>query len=410
MDLVSFDNYLPLSDWTSGDGGLDAAHWSAPAPQTWPPPRDTMNGLGLSGPPDLADKRYLKANIEGGEKYGWYYADSFNAGRGFDPNGSDLQVSRPQGDRLAQNRSLYFAGQELLANKQLRWWWRNSHRAIYDAGDGQGYAPHGPPTAWVPASKSIIFAEFGFPSCDRATNQPNVFYDPKSSESFTPYWSAWDPAAGGGFRPRRDALLARLALEAVVEYWTVDGRNEASAAGVPMVETTFMSAWSWDARPFPVFPALGVWGDAANWPTGTWLNGKAGAVDPPVPDPAPAPAAPSTFPRLAGAGWSARYRPLFETAVAAHATGRESRAGRAAAPLWSIELNFAVLSDGDLATLRGFFEAVRAAAGSFLLPIPPDLGLGPDLLCRFEDDQLDAEQFAQHLAALGSLKLRSVRA
>ena len=223
VDLVSFDNYLPLSDWTSGDGGLDAANWSAPAPQAWPPPPDAMNGLGLSGPPDLWSKAYLKANIEGGEKYAWFYFDSSNGGRGPNPDGSDLPVSRPAGDRLAQNRSPYAPGQELLANKQLRWWWHNPHRAIYDAGDGQGFAPHGPPTAWVPRGKSITFAEFGFPSCDRATNQPNVFFDPKSSESFTPYWSAWEPAAGAAFRPRRDDLIARLALDAVVEYWTSDG-------------------------------------------------------------------------------------------------------------------------------------------------------------------------------------------
>ena len=32
IDLVGFDNYLPLSDWTTGDGGLDATNWQAPAP------------------------------------------------------------------------------------------------------------------------------------------------------------------------------------------------------------------------------------------------------------------------------------------------------------------------------------------------------------------------------------------
>ena len=38
IDLVSFDNYLPLSDWTTGDGGLDAQNWLVPAPSgAWPP-------------------------------------------------------------------------------------------------------------------------------------------------------------------------------------------------------------------------------------------------------------------------------------------------------------------------------------------------------------------------------------
>ena len=31
IDLVSFDNYLPLSDWTTGTGGVDATeNWSRP--------------------------------------------------------------------------------------------------------------------------------------------------------------------------------------------------------------------------------------------------------------------------------------------------------------------------------------------------------------------------------------------
>ena len=50
IDLVSFDNYLPLSDWTTGTGGLDAANWNAAAPTSWPPSAAAMNGLGLSGP------------------------------------------------------------------------------------------------------------------------------------------------------------------------------------------------------------------------------------------------------------------------------------------------------------------------------------------------------------------------
>jgi hypothetical protein len=412
VDLVSFDNYLPLSDWTTGDGGLDAANWSAPAPTAWPPSAAMMNGLGLAGTPSLWDKTYLKANIEGGEKFNWFYADSSNRGRGADPNGSGLQVSRPAGDRLAQSRTGYAAGQQLLANKQLRWWWHNSHQAIYDAGDGQGYAPHGPATAWVPQSKSIVFAEFGFPSCDRATNQPNVFYDPKSSESFTPFWSIWDPAAGATYQPRRDDLLARLALESVVEYWTTDGHNAMSPSGLPMVEPTFMVAWNWDARPFPAFPQLGFWGDDANWPTGTWLNGKGPDVAPAPPDAVSNPPTPPAFPALVGQGWSVRYRPLFATDVAAHATGRESRAGRNAAPVWQIDISFDALSGGimgDIATLTGFYDAMRGAAMPFLVPVPAALGLGATLLCRFAGDQIDLDEFMQQLFALGTLTLRSVR-
>ena len=76
IDLVGFDNYLPLSDWTTGIGGLDAVNWLNPAPSgAWPPSPSAMNGLGLSGAPTIYSLPYLKANIEGGEKFNWYYND-----------------------------------------------------------------------------------------------------------------------------------------------------------------------------------------------------------------------------------------------------------------------------------------------------------------------------------------------
>ena len=412
IDLASFDNYLPLSDWTSGTGGLDATNWSSPAPTSWPPPAATMNGLGLSGPPTLATKPYLKANIEGGEKYSWFYNDSNNLGRGLDPNGSALQVSRPEGDRASQTRSPYYAGQQILANKQLRWWWNNPHRAVYDAGDGLGYAPHGPATKWVPQSKPISFAEYGVPTCDRCTNQPNVFYDPKSSESFTPYWSAWQPAEGDGTRPVQDDTLASLARDAVVEYWTTDGHNATSAAGIKMIEPTFMCAWNWDARPFPTFPMSGFWGDGGNWRAGTWIDGKGPAEPPALPDAAPAVATGPAFPTLLGQGWSAHWLPVFATIAAPHVSGREARAGRNATPLWDIVLTFEVLTDqvrADLQVLAGFYAGVAGQDLAFTIAPPAELGLGATIACRFADDQLDTKDFMAHLFAVRSLTLRAVR-
>jgi hypothetical protein len=41
----------------------------------------------------------------------------------------------------------------------------------------------------VPQSKPVWFTELGCPAIDRGTNQPNVFFDPKSSKSFTPHFS-----------------------------------------------------------------------------------------------------------------------------------------------------------------------------------------------------------------------------
>ena len=113
-------------------------------PASWPPSTSAMNGLGLAGQPTLYTMAYLQANIEGGEKFNWFYNDGTNDGIGLDPNGTDLRVSLPEGDRLTQSRNPYYPNQQLLANKQLRWWWNNPHQAIYDDGDGTGWSPHGP--------------------------------------------------------------------------------------------------------------------------------------------------------------------------------------------------------------------------------------------------------------------------
>ncbi|MFZ0606855.1 MAG: glycoside hydrolase TIM-barrel-like domain-containing protein [Xanthobacteraceae bacterium] len=492
IDLVCFDNYLPLSDWTTGDGGLDGQNWLAPAPPgTWPPTAATFSGLGLGGQPTIYAKAYLKANIEGGQYFNWFYNDGSNLGIGLDPNGTDLRVSVPAGDRLTQSRNAYAANQQLLAPKQLRWWWNNSHQAVYDDGDGTGWQPHGPVTEWIAQSKSIAFVEYGFATCDRSTNQPNVFFDPASSASGTAFWSIWDPSASGagGYAPRYDGVLATLALQAVYEYWLTDGNNMTSAAGVPMVQAVFMSAWNWDARPFPAFPTLAnVWGDAPQWPAGLWLNGKTPFLAPPIADAPPSPGPYSLFPSLPAPGWSIRISPRFATRSALHVSGREARAGKFLTPLWQIELEYNLLRmvspNDELQTILDFFAQCAGEDTAFYFA-PPGLspatvqllGIGDGavttfpfmvsiggfalspagvgsvsalcldgiasgggytidsappapsvsfatppgsgviltasfdwyLLCRFEDDDLDVEEFMAQLYALQSLRLTSVR-
>ncbi len=302
IDLVCIDNYLPLSDWTTiAGGGQDALNWSAPAPSNWPPANPNAVGLGLLGRPTFYSIPYLKANIEGGEKFNWYYSDGASA-FGIDPSGSDLRITRPQGDRLAQNRQPYYGGQEILANKQFRWWWNNPHHAIYPT--DAGWVAQGLPSKWAVNSKSIVFTEYGFPSNDKSTNQPNVFFTGNSSESGTAYWSIWDPANGGGYSPRRDQNLQLLALQAFHEYWFTDTpSNNVTIYGVEMIQPAFCSIWNWDARPFPWFPALSnEWGDAGNWQTGNWLAGKGPFITPAVADTAPSLEIWPAFPTLAGGG------------------------------------------------------------------------------------------------------------
>lgn len=412
IDLVAIDNYLPLSDWTTASDGLDILHWSETKfAGTWPPAPADMNGLGLTGTPTLHSKAYLKANIEGGEKFNWFYTNSENDGRGFDPKGSGLQVSRPLGDRLSQIRTRYYADQELLANKQLRWWWNHTHKAIYDT--GAGWVRQGPDTKWVAQSKSVTFTEYGYPTCDKGTNQPNVFFDPKSLESFTPFWSEWEPADGAAYRPKEDAVLTRLALEAMHEYWFVDGNNETSGGGVVMLQQSFCSVWNWDARPFPTFPKRSdIWGDSGNWRAGNWLAGKGPFVPPWSPAAPPSQGMFQHFPGLAGRGWSVRYAPTFTTMITEHVSGRESRAARTSAALVEIELSFdALRMDGDteFQKLVGFYNARRGMDEPFSFAVPNELGFGTTVTCRFAEDYLDVEEFMDRLWRGESVKLKMVR-
>jgi hypothetical protein len=375
VDFVSYDNYLPLTDWTTGSGGLDATNWRDPKfAGTWPPGPTDLNGLGLSGPPTIYSIPYLKGNIEGGQYFDWFYNDSINQGRGLDPNGTDLQVSLAEGDRLAQTRNPYFPNQEILANKQLRWWWNNLHQAVYDTGDG--FVPQGSRTEWTPNSKSIITLEYGFAACDKATNQPNVFFDPKSTESFTAYWSIWDPGNELGYLPRRDDTIQALALEAIYEYWNLDGNNEI-VGNLPMLNWNFCCVWNTDARPFPTFPTLNsAWGDAGNWGQGLWIGTTRAVLPPPEPTPPPTPPAFATFPTIATLSISAHIKPKFSILLTQHVSGRETRTQQNANPYFDIELTYEVLRSAaafaELQAIAGFFTQVSGQDEPFWVE-PPGL-------------------------------------
>jgi hypothetical protein len=128
----------------------------------------------------------------------------------------------------------------------------------------------GAPTAWVPRSKPIVFTEAGCPAVDRGTNQPNVFYDPKTSESILPYFS----------RGWRDDAIQGACIEAT---WSWGGKAASnpvpSVYGAPMVRVADFAAWTWDARPYPFFPELGeVWTVVTIWRHGHWLTGRLCAV------------------------------------------------------------------------------------------------------------------------------------
>ena len=391
LDLVSIDNYMPLSDWTTGDGGLDAHNWRAPAPTSWPVASPNAIGLGLASSPSIYDEDYLASQIEGGEKYHYWYGDYTSAG-GLDPNRADVWITAPQGDRLAQSRNAYGAGQELLALKHLRWWWANTHRAVYDSGDGAGLVPRGPVTQWTARAKSMMFMEYGCPSVDRGTNQPNLFPDLSaigSVASGVPFWAMWNASRSS---PLVDKRIVQAYHKVVNTYWSAN--NETSISG-PMIATDLLFAWNADARPFPTFPRrLDLWADGVNWPVSDWLIGKAGVPVAPPAAPPPGAGVYPTFPSVVGKGWSVIFRPRFTTRESGAASGKVTRSATMRFPLYEIELTFDLLRGGlesaEMQTLAGFFKSLGGQASPFWIA-PPDLstmsglqlGVGDGVTTRF---------------------------
>lgn len=215
ITYVGLDWYAPMADWRDGFDHLDA-HWE-----------------------DGRSRDYLAANIAGGEAFDWFYADA--AGRA-------AQARLPITDGA-------YAEPWVFRKKDIASWWSNAHHPRR-AGVRDAAA-----TAWTPRMKPVRFVEMGCPAVDRGANQPNVFFDPKSSESALPHFSSG----------ARDDLIQRRAIEAFAATWRADPANMVPADGV--------AVWAWDARPFPAWPGRAdVWGDADNWRLGHWLNGRAGVA------------------------------------------------------------------------------------------------------------------------------------
>ena len=109
---------------------------------------------------------------------------------------------------------------------------------------------------------------------DKGANQPSSFPDPKSSENTLPYYS----------NGKRDDLIQRRYLESVLDAFDPAFGDAAlnpmsSVYGGRMVDVSAIHLWTWDARPYPAFPAAtDAWNDAPNWETGHWLTGRLGST------------------------------------------------------------------------------------------------------------------------------------
>ncbi|MBB4142707.1 baseplate multidomain protein megatron [Rhizobium rhizoryzae] len=218
IDAVGIDNYMPLSDWRDDD----------------------LMGTNPDGMASAEDVAAIQAAIRRGEGFDWYYASDEDR---------RARLRSPITDGLAGKPWVF-------RYKDLSGWWGNHHF------DRTGGTESASPTAWVPGSKPIWFTELGCPAIDKGANQPNLFVDPKSSESGWPYFSS------GG---RSDAMQRRF-LDAHHGFWQGNG------APVGMVDAGHIFVWSWDARPYPAFPqATSIWNDGENWRLGHWLTGRLGA-------------------------------------------------------------------------------------------------------------------------------------
>ena len=232
IDAVAIDCYWPLADWRDGEH-LDRS----------------------AGARSIYDVAYLKSNLRAGEGYDWFYASASDR---------DAQIRTPITDGAADKPWVF-------RYKDVRSWWLNRHF------DRPGGVESASPTAWVPQSKPVWLTEIGCPAIDKGANQPNVFVDPKSSESFVPYHSSG----------ARDDLMQHRYLRALLEAFDpahagyLEGSNPVSEVyGGRMIDLDHIHVYAWDARPYPAFPQNeDVWSDGENWRLGHWLTGRVAKQD-----------------------------------------------------------------------------------------------------------------------------------
>ncbi|MEM9100556.1 MAG: glycoside hydrolase/phage tail family protein, partial [Pseudomonadota bacterium] len=225
IDFVGIDDYTPLSDWRYQTDHLDRT----------------------AGAASVYSLPYLSGNVEGGEYYDYFYADEA---------AKTLQTRTTIVD-TAHGEDWVFRP------KDIRGWWQNAHHnrtgGVREAGS----------TGWVPQSKPVWLTETGCPAIDLGGNQPNLFYDPKSSESAIPFGSVG----------ARDDEMQRRFLQAKLAYWQDAENNPLSGVyGGKMIPDERVFVWTWDARPFPDFPTReSVWADGPSYDFGHWLTGRVSA-------------------------------------------------------------------------------------------------------------------------------------
>ncbi|MEO1563897.1 MAG: glycoside hydrolase/phage tail family protein [Pseudomonadota bacterium] len=217
LDFVGVDFYPPITDWRETSDHLDDTYKSS------------------------RDPAYLADRIAGGEGFDWYYPS---------------QTDRDLQNRVPINDGAY--GQDWVFRvKDLHAWWTNPHHerrggVITNA------------SVWQPGAKPFWLTEFGCPAVRNGANEPNIFPDPKTDQAQLPQYS------DGSYDP----VMQEAYLVATHNHFVQNNRIHPDT-GVSMMRTDRMFAWTWDARPWPEFPARDdIWSDVPQHSTGHWLTGR----------------------------------------------------------------------------------------------------------------------------------------
>ena len=247
-DFVGIDAFVPLSDWRDEEGHIDGRMAS-----------------------HIGDLAYLRSNVEAGEYFTWAYRN---------------EAERARQHRLAPH---YRSGPWKNFKFFSRWWYG-------DHFTDHGVREHNPrlpvlesvwpkKTAWERQSKPIWFTALGCPAVDKGSNQPDAVPRPSLGDETRPHFS----------NGQRDDYIQRQYLRAMLSYWQekqntfvrlVDLNYDVNDPSFPppprptkprvrdMLPAERMFVVGWDVRPFPAFPQLEKWPDAADWATGYALNGR----------------------------------------------------------------------------------------------------------------------------------------
>ena len=208
----------------------------------------------LPASPTIYSTAYLKANIEGGQYFNWFYNDGNNDGRGFDPNGSGLQ-----------SRCRKATGSRRRATPIIRTSKSSPTNNCAGGGTTRIRRFTTPATGWVAARPANRMA--GAVEVDRDARiwlrggrQGDQSAERLLRRQIDRERDALLVDLGQRWRPRLPAAARRhdpgaRACRRSTNTGTSTATTRPSGAGVVMVQFAFSCVWNWDARPFPTFPA-----------------------------------------------------------------------------------------------------------------------------------------------------------